>query len=193
MNNQNLIDQYKKLHQDLPGYGAGAAYGTKILELITENNFKTILDFGCGKGELAKFLNRKSKEKNADYYCSAYDPAIPAFDRIHSNHFDLVIANDVFEHFHPVTYISDIERVASLASRGIFLNISCRPAVHLLPNGENCHTCLMTPNEWIRTLVHEDSIECNESHFDGLFKGFTLMELKYHPKNKNLVLFFLKL
>lgn len=168
-----LVNQYQILHQSNQQYGAGAAFGERILKLSATWNLTSFLDYGCGKGKLADFI------RDRNWKCDKYDPAIPGIDHYPNRTYDLIIANDVFEHLHPNTYDEEIRKFAKLSRRGIFLNISCRPAVHHLPNGENCHTLVKTPYEWMIYLSYT-------------FKEFDLLNLEYNPKNKNLILIFMK-
>lgn len=147
--NLELIHQYKLLHQRNPGYGNGRAYSSQIVALCKENDYKTILDYGCGKGSLTEYL------RLAGFECMGYDPAIKEVQNLPDVVFDLVVSNDVLEHLSPDSYKDDLRIIRSKTSGGIFLNISCRPAVHHLPNGNNCHTLVRSPSFWIEELTNE--------------------------------------
>lgn len=170
--NDELIDQYVKLHEKSKGYGAAATYLTKIAAICKMGNFQTVLDFGCGKGLLADKLNELG------FDASKYDPAIPEFSALPETQFDMVVANDVLEHLHPDCYMADIYSMIALSRRCLFLNISCRPAVFKLPNGENCHTLIRSSDWWM-------------SLFDSM-KDVKIISNKYHPQNKNLELILTK-
>ena len=170
--NQELIDQYKELHKKKPSYGSGANFAKEIQNLINRHDLKSMVDFGCGKGNLKKLININS-------YCG-YDPAIPEFSK-HPRQADLVVANDVFEHFDPLLLMVELIGVAALASKAIFANISCRKAVEVLPNGENCHTALMPYWEWIDILNDLFSRE-----------RFSLTHMNFEIGNQNLVVVYLK-
>ncbi len=61
-------EQNKQLHETRPDYGiSGAKYAEHILEFSRMANTRDILDYGCGKGLLAK---------NLDFPIWEYDPAI---------------------------------------------------------------------------------------------------------------------
>lgn len=151
------------------------------MELIIRDKHTTILDFGCGKGQLIRQLvnNLKNIETNDTMrWIYGYDPAMPAYEILPNHTFDLVIANDVFEHFDPKEVDEELKLINHLSTRGIFANISCRAAVHHLPNGQNCHTTLMKPDEWLALM-------------NRLFIGKKLVHKQYNEKNKNLRVYYL--
>ncbi len=172
--NKTLIEQYRDLHQKNPSYGNGATYLKHITEVINRYGFTTGLDFGCGKGYLTRELNKLKLKLHFDNYfcCDAYDPAIPEYSG-EPTASELVIANDVLEHFEFSELESELTHVNNLATRAIFANISCRPAVHHLPDGRNCHTCVMPPLSWIEVM-------------DNVFHDKVLVEKQYYEGNKNL-------
>lgn len=164
----NLIEQYKILHAKSPGYGRAATCLGEIRTLCRERGYKTIIDYGCGKGLLADKLE-------PEFSVQRYDPATfpdlpePA---------DFIVCMDVMEHLEASMHassISDYERVlqhqASL-SENIFYNISCRPAVHKLPNGMNCHTLVRSPEWWMEEIK----------------KYFKIKGSRFHHENQNLIL-----
>jgi hypothetical protein len=166
--NNDLIKQYKKLHKNNINYGAGATYADKIFNIAKLAGFKTALDFGCGKGKLGDKLNGMGLKTKY------YDPAVDEFSAVPNTKVDFVIANDVLEHLDPITFMADIRFMLSFAKKGLFLNISCRPAVHVLPNGQNCHTLVMPQDRWI-TLFKS-------------IKNVSILGYEYHEGNKNLEL-----
>lgn len=149
--NQNLIEQYRLLHKTNPNYGNGATFGKRIAHLIDALGFRTVLDFGCGKGNLINKIKQYSGAR-----VIGYDPAVDKYNdpNLLEEDYDLVIANDVLEHFSPETWMDDWASIRSSALKCIFLNISCRPAVHKLPDGRNCHTLIREPSWWINVLVN---------------------------------------
>lgn len=169
MNASQLIDQYKLLHSANPGYGNGATYGKRIAHLVEFLGCKTVLDFGCGKGKL---INKIKQYCGAQVY--GYDPAVEKYSDkgLLERDYDLVVANDVLEHLHQEEYHNQIEEILNLSDM-FFFNISCRPAVHKLPCGDNCHTLIKSPGWWI------DKMQAY---------GLYIILHEYNPENKNLIL-----
>lgn len=143
----------------------------EIQKLIISECYYSVIDFGCGKGKLTEKINQMP-----NVTCVGYDPAIEKFSK-YPEPAEFVIANDVLEHFDPHEVMLELRRLNRLALRGIYLNISCRPAVHLLPNGLNAHTCLYDWQDWIEM--------CNIA-----FTEKQLDMVKWHKGNNNVVLFY---
>lgn len=145
--NTNLIDQYKILHKSKTGYGNG--YNNNTLDLKHLNIFletyssKIILDYGCGKGDLTKYLNDKS------YTCYGYDPAIDKFNNEHQDKiFDTIICLDVLEHIPENEIQSLLIHIKSYNVKSLYFIVSTRYAKTLLPNGKNCHETVKSKDWW---------------------------------------------
>ena len=60
-----LIEEYKKLHKDptiFPGKSI-TKYAHYVRSIIRDNKCKTLLDYGCGKGELYEEENKSKLGK----------------------------------------------------------------------------------------------------------------------------------
>lgn len=167
--NKYLIEQYKQLHEQNKGYGAGSTYMRRIGIHLAGMGCKTALDYGCGKGKLAEGLRKMGID------CDCYDPAVEEFSELPDGLYDGVIANDVLEHLTKDTITGVLKNIYHKARRVIFLNISCRPAVHKLPDGQQCHTLLMGRYEW------EDLIKSYERSY-----SFNRVATDWNPNNRNL-------
>lgn len=164
----NLIEQYKLLHSKNAGYGRSATCLSEIQTLCRTRGYKNLIDYGCGKGLLADKLE-------PEFSVQRYDPAtfptppVPA---------DLVICMDVMEHLcidnhdGEMSYYKHVLRHQSRLSENLFANISCRPAVHRLPNGMNCHTLVRSPEWWL----------------DQIKPYFKILGHRFNHENQNLVL-----
>jgi len=147
-NNPEIIsEKYKdlnfKLHQDNPQYGMGGGnHAPTILALSKELKTTSILDYGCGKGMLAKSLPFPIWE---------YDPAIPDKAAIPKSA-DIVVCTDVLEHIEPdklKLVLNDLRRC--VLKIGYFV-ISTRKAVKTYANGENTHLIVQGESFWIKQL-----------------------------------------
>jgi cyclopropane fatty-acyl-phospholipid synthase-like methyltransferase len=152
--NKHLIEQYKILHNDpkKPLYGNG--YNSNIIDLNHLNKFlqthssKTILDYGCGKGDLIKYLNES-------YNCYGYDPAVDEYNNEHKDkNFDTIVCLDVLEHIpeNELKYLFD--HIKSYNAKTLYFNVSTRYAKTLLPDGRNCHETVK-PQKWWDDLFNE--------------------------------------
>lgn len=145
--------------RDLPGYGEtlqqyhemhAHAYGTsahlhfeRIATEVLALNPSSILDFGCGRGDLVAHFWKDGARRIAKF-----DPAIPQFKDMPEESFDLVLCTDVMEHI-PMT---DVDRVFSeikAKARRVIFTISMKPARAKLPDGRNAHVTLLNATEWM--------------------------------------------
>lgn len=167
----DLIEQYRILHKNNPNYGNGVTHLKEIKYLIELHQPEVIIDYGCGKGN----LTRKLCELYPSLVIEGYDPAIPEYSKSFLSECDLLIANDVLEHFDPSTLSQELQKISSYNPSIIFLNISCRPAVHKLPNGLNCHTSLFHQDEWVMMLEKE-------------WPSYFVFYKHFNESNRNLIL-----
>jgi len=124
------IKQNKILHETNAEYGVSVLKHLKVInEMYLKTGSSSLLDYGCGKGLLAK---------NVPFPIWEYDPAIEGKDKP-PRAADFVVCVDVLEHIEPEyldTTLKDIARC--LLKVGYFI-INTQPAVKLLPDGRNTH------------------------------------------------------
>jgi len=144
--NKHLIDQYTILHNQTEGYGNG--YNDTTLNLDHLSNFlsvyesKMILDYGCGKGDLTKYLNKS-------YTCYGYDPAIEEFDNEYRGiDFDTIVCLDVLEHIPEAELDALLNNIKSYNVDSLYFIVSTRYAKTKLPDGRNCHETVKPPGWW---------------------------------------------
>jgi len=126
------------------------------------NNVKTVLDYGAG---------------GSDWDCPDFDPVTrnsakqffnvdqvykfePARDKMIKTKADCVVCMDVLEHI----FISDVAKIVelfNLSNKLLIVNVACYEANALLPNGENAHITVRTPDWWrgvfdVISLNHKD-------------------------------------
>lgn len=149
---QKYVEQYKQYHNS--GWGDGVSYPAQhkhIVELITDTQSKSVLDYGCGKAQQYKKLGLHN---DWGFMPSLYDPSIPEFEKLPEQNFDGIYSTDVMEHI-PESVIPEIfDYIFSHANKFVFLGICTRPAIAVLPNGENAH-CTVKPIEWWADKINE--------------------------------------
>lgn len=150
--------------RDLPGYQEHVAayqemhatrfYGSSATELHLENAAKvvkrvkprSILDYGCGRSDLAAHFWADGARKIA-----RYDPAIPEVKRMPEGFFDLALCCDVMEHI-PLDSVDRVLSEIRAKSPRAFFTISTKLARAKLPDGRNAHVTLLTGKEWKRWI-----------------------------------------
>ncbi len=138
------LELYKTMHKMNTSYGGGGIDCiAAISALIDFLKPKTILDYGCGKGGLVKAL--AEKYPNVKVY--GYDPAVEKFSKMPVDKADLVVNTDVLEHIPEDELPETVARIASI-SQNVFFHLHHAKAASILPNGENAHCTIWSPQQY---------------------------------------------
>lgn len=145
-----------KLHTDNLAYGVGGGkHASTVIKLA--NNLKTtsVLDYGCGKGYLAKALPFPIWE---------YDPAIEG-KTDSPRAADLVVCTDVLEHIEPDKLLYVLEDLKRCIKKLGYFVIHTKASTKSLSDGRNAHL-IQEGKEWWRaklskyfTLIDKSIIE----------------------------------
>ena len=126
----------RKLHDDVLSYGVGGGRHVetvKKLVLTLSKSLNTpnisVLDYGCGKGYLAKGL---------DFPIYEYDPAIPGKDES-PRPADIVMCTDVLEHIEPDKLIWVLDDLRRCVKQVGYFTIHTGPAKKTYADGRNTH------------------------------------------------------
>jgi len=136
------IEHYKTIHAEAPEYGAGSRHFNFVLAILVYLRSRTVIDYGCGKGVLAEQLT-----KIPHLFCEKYDPAIPEYDIKPDQKFDCLINTDVLEHIPEPELDRTLRHFPDLSDQAIVIP-HLRKAAQILPNGENAHCTLKSPEQW---------------------------------------------
>ena len=144
--------------------------GDLVLKCLRDRPYiKTILDFGCGKGTMKRFIK---EEMGNEYDISEYDPGIPGKDTFPTGQFDLVLTSDVLEHIEPHLLTETIQQLEKLTGKVLFNDIACSPTFKTFGEGpyigQDLHLTVEEPSWW-RKRFH---IDC------------TLWEAEYQHREK---------
>lgn len=136
-----------KLHVDNLAYGVGGGrHAPTVLKLVKslqkEVEFVSVLDFGCGKGYLAKEL---------PFPIAEYDPAIPGKDES-PRPADLCVCTDVLEHVEPEKLLFVLDDLRRVTRRVGFFVIHTGPSSKLLADGRNTHLIQQGKDWWAMKL-----------------------------------------
>lgn len=143
-----ISDDYRRLSSEL--HNREEEYGVtfpwfvdKVRRIIEEWKPRTILDYGCGKGELEKVLGGLVR---------SYDPCIAQFSH-EPKPADCLVSIAVLEHVEPECVVAVLDHMAALTERFCYLMIACVPSMHNLPDGRNSHLTIMPPEWWLPQLM----------------------------------------
>lgn len=153
-----ISDEYRELnrvmHETKADYGTGSyKWAGAVQDLSDAMESRDILDYGCGKGYLSKFLPFDIKE---------YDPAIEG-KNTPPDPADIVVCSDVLEHIEPDCMDAVLDDLKRLVKRAGFFVISTRPAIKHLPDGRNAHISLHNTRWWMNEIWQRfDVLSFNE-------------------------------
>ncbi len=133
----------RTLHKTNLSYGVGGGrHIDTVLKLAKNLSTSSILDYGCGKGYLAKGIPFPIWE---------YDPCVPGKEES-PRPAELVVCTDVLEHIEPdrIQFVlSDLRRCTKRLG---FFTIHTGPARKSLPDGRNAHILQRDEKWWRKKL-----------------------------------------
>ena len=141
-----MRDLNARLHRERLEYGVSAGrHAPTILKMLEKSpSLKSVLDYGCGKGYLAKALPFPIWE---------YDPAIPGKEES-PRPADVVCCFDVLEHVEPDKLqfvLGDLRRCVKQVG---FFVIHTGPAKKSYADGRNTHL-IQKPEAWWRAKLEQ--------------------------------------
>lgn len=141
-----ITDDYRaqnaELHVTNKKYGvSGAQWTDYVTELIGEEGFVSVLDYGAGKGTLATALALRG------ITVREYDPAIPGKDAA-PEPAELVICTDVLEHVQPECLDDVLADLARVTQKKLLFDIALVASIKTLPDGSNPHKLIEKPDWW---------------------------------------------
>lgn len=143
---QALIDQYSTVHAEQKTWGMSAHKHLLPLQAcIAELQPRSIIEFGCGKSQ----LHAQLQYGDARYY--RYDPAVPGLQQLPEEAIDFLINTDVLEHI-PLADIPEVLQTMRGLTDKAYFYICTRPASLILPNGDNAHCTLISPQQWLQQI-----------------------------------------
>lgn len=137
------------LHSARPDYGIGGARLAPMVEhLAATYKAESILDYGCGKGEMVKAMSAGWRSLVAEY-----DPALVGKDG-QPEPADLVVCGDVMEHIEPECLELVIRDLRRVTRKVLFCNIATFPASKELADGRNAHLIIEDVRWWLPRFWH---------------------------------------
>ena len=134
------LAEQQRLHEN-PKYGvASTLFAPIVAQLIRENGWHSVHDYGAGKRRLKEALDGFGVK--VEY--SAYDPVFPEYGSPQPA--DLVCCIDVLEHIEPDhldAVLDDLQRITTIG----FLTIHTGAALKVLSDGRNAHL-IQKPSSW---------------------------------------------
>ena len=132
---------------------------------ISSEKIKTVLDYGGGGSDWdAPNFDPKTNQSAKEFFqIQKVDKFEPARGLMEKKKADCVVCMDVLEHI----FIEDIPKVVaelfSLSKKLLIVNVACYKAAALLPNGENAHITVRSPDWWKGVF---DTISSNHENIE---------------------------
>jgi hypothetical protein len=165
---RELMEQYCRLHTEgekflgippervFPGESL-LAHASRVKRLVDLTGARWLLDYGSGKG--VQYGPVRVREADGREWPSilaywgvesvrCYDPCYAPFSALPEGRFDGVISTDVLEHCPEEDMPWILKEIFGYATRFVFVNVACYPAVKRLPSGENAHCTIKSPEWW---------------------------------------------
>jgi len=118
-----------------------------VMELIDNNDFSSLLDYGSAQGILAQQLTGYS-----DLVIQSYDPALPEFEQP-PEPAEFVVCLDTLSTIESTAVDAVLDHLASLTKQLIMITISNSPSPYLLNDGRNEYLLQKPPSWWLPKLV----------------------------------------
>jgi SAM-dependent methyltransferase len=139
----NYQKQLRELHISKSNFGKRSTIPEILDSFIKNYDIKSILDFGCGKGEMIKSL----KEKYPNIQVYGWDPAFNSQIDL-PDQVDMIISTDVLEHIEPNLLDETIDDLLKRTNKLMYHLVACHKARTILPDGRNAHLIIETPDWW---------------------------------------------
>mgnify|MGYP001766020435 CR=1 FL=1 len=142
-----LIDEYSRLHATTDYGGSGHKVLPFLLPHVLALKPASIVDYGCGRSNLAELLAARAGIATV----AMYDPAVPERATKPAAIADLLINVDVLEHVPDEEIDAVVAEMASMA-RDALIIVDTRPAKARLSDGRNAHVSQHGEAWWLERL-----------------------------------------
>jgi hypothetical protein len=141
---KEYVEKLKQLHQSNPSFGSKNNIPALLKKCLESHETKTVLDYGCGKGNVMNEV----KTIYPNMQLQGYDPAVDVYSALPNQTFDLLYSTDVLEHVERDQIDATIINLAQLTDKIMYHLIACYPAKKFLPDGRNAHLIIEKPEYW---------------------------------------------
>lgn len=144
--NEDYKRQLQELHKEPKAFYRGLKVLGKIEKYLEKYQPTSLIDFGCGKGDLHKELAKTMKKT------AGYDPGMPEFETLPSDTYESLVALDVLEHIEPEMLDETLKTISDLFTKSCYLIVAAYPAKKYLPDGRNAHLIIESFDWWKEKL-----------------------------------------
>ena len=119
-------------------------------EQFINNKIDTVLDYGGGGSDwnAPNFEPTSGKSAKQFFEITEVTTFEPARNLMAKKKSDCVVCVDVLEHVFLADVANIVHELFSLTKKILVVNVACYKAAALLPNGENAHITVRSPDWW---------------------------------------------
>ena len=155
----SLIPKYQALADTMGGNFGGLSvlnHVASIKRLVKDRDCKTMLDFGCGRGDAYRSPHKLHHELGLSrHVVTLYDPAFRPSAALPTGTYDLVVCSDVLEHIPEGEVPAFVARLFAYSRKAVWASVCCRPAKKNFPGTDvNMHVTIQ-PYTWWYDRFHE--------------------------------------
>jgi len=159
----------EELHRN-PNYGvASLSFAPIVAALVKQLEVSTLSDYGAGKRNLQKGLQKHGLDR-IDYY--PYDPVFPEYGPPRSA--QLVCCIDVLEHIEPELLENVLLDLKKITVEWGFFSIHLGPAAKFLSDGRNAHLIQKPISWWLKRISDHFEVVRLETH-DMMGRGIWMV------------------
>jgi hypothetical protein len=160
---EKYLSEQKRLHELYNNYGtASISHAPNIIEILKNNNLKSICDYGAGKMNLKKAMHENGY-KNFEYF--PYDPVFPEYGKPSMS--ELVCCIDVMEHIEEEFIENVLNEIRDITINLAYFSIATTPAKKILSDGRNAHITLKPERWWLIKLCSRFDIKVLQQTRNG--------------------------
>jgi hypothetical protein len=156
---KEYLEELKLLHNKKT-FGLNKNIPDVVKNLIEENNIKSFLDYGAGKGNTSNTV--KQTYPNIKLY--TFDPA--TFPNPLPDSVELTYSSDVLEHIEPHLIDETLQDLCARTTRYQYHLIACHPAKKALSDGRNAHLIIENPKWWKKKIQQLDGWKIIYEHIE---------------------------
>lgn len=158
----SLVPLYRDMAKDTANFRGLSIvqHRDSIKKLIKRSGAKTVLDFGCGRGDAYRSpITIHNSWQIPRKHVTLYDPAFRSSSELPRGLFDVVLCSDVLEHVPGEEVDEFVKRLFGYAKKAVWASVCCRDAKKCFPGTEtNMHVCVK-PYQWWHDTFAEHAPE----------------------------------
>jgi len=167
--NADYKRQLQEMHAGNKKFGRSGEKKLKMIKrYLKEYTPTSLIDFGCGRGEMLPVL-----VEQYNIHAIGYDPGVVKFENIPTTPMESLTSTDVLEHVEPEMINDTLKTINTLFTKSAFLLIASYPSKKYLSDGRNAHL-IIESFDWWKTKI--------ETFIDGKVVRADTAAVEFSPR-----------